>query len=414
MRLIPQIVKSGLVGYDAVTRNRCAAVLAFSCVVPSVCAETITFYDGDLGSLPGAQRFTYLTNPIFGSAATQTLVPGGVILDSTPERSDQAGYFGGTAGAPKLDPSDGFAIDFQVRVTSETHVSPDRAGFSVIALDHASRGIELAWAQHDGQFDPQMLFTHGEGVAVGTHMMSEYRLEVRGLSYTLSVNGSQRLSGPTRDYSSFGLPYSLSNFLFLGDDARSASAEIELRSVSITASLGPLLSGDFNHNSILDAADIDLLSTAVRSQSANLMFDLNLDGSVNQADREFWVQSRVGTYFGDADLDGEVQFADFLLLADGFGHVGGWSSGDFDGDGEVRFQDFLILSNNFGSTSLAVIPEPPSLWLVCCVVVLAWRRHSRTVADRSADRSATTDGAVGDFRSCAMRLIPRLATSGLE
>ena len=64
---------------------------------------------------------------------------------------------------------------------------------------------------------------------------------------------------------------------------------------------------------------------------------------------------------GDANLDDEVNFADFLILSENFGELGDWRQGDFDGDGQIRFPDFLALSANFGGTanaSAAAVPEP--------------------------------------------------------
>ena len=64
---------------------------------------------------------------------------------------------------------------------------------------------------------------------------------------------------------------------------------------------------------------------------------------------------------GDANLDDEVNFADFLILSENFGQDGGWREGDFDGDGTVGFPDFLALSENFGgaaNASAATVPEP--------------------------------------------------------
>jgi len=54
---------------------------------------------------------------------------------------------------------------------------------------------------------------------------------------------------------------------------------------------------------------------------------------------------------GDANGDGEVAFADFLILSSNFGRADAdivFADGDFNGDGEVGFADFLILSSNFG------------------------------------------------------------------
>ena len=121
------------------------------------------------------------------------------------------------------------------------------------------------------------------------------------------------------------------------------------------------LTGDFNGDGLLDAADIDLLSTAMGGTDTS--FDLTSDGLIDNLDREHWVGDLKMTHFGDADMNGAVEFADFLALASGFGSEAGWSDGDFDGSGDVAFADFLMLANNFGQTSsvsssAAAVPEP--------------------------------------------------------
>ena len=91
-----------------------------------------------------------------------------------------------------------------------------------------------------------------------------------------------------------------------------------------------------------------------------------------------------GTFFGDADLDGSVQFSDFLTLSNGFGAAGGWADGDFNGNGEVAFADFLSLANNFGNgeVNAASVPEPSgnSASLALALVVMASLRGSNTNA----------------------------------
>jgi hypothetical protein len=59
----------------------------------------------------------------------------------------------------------------------------------------------------------------------------------------------------------------------------------------------------------------------------------------------------LATKRGDADLNGRIEFADFLALAQAFATPGakGWQEGDFDGDEEVTFADFLLLASNFAS-----------------------------------------------------------------
>ena len=124
------------------------------------------------------------------------------------------------------------------------------------------------------------------------------------------------------------------------------------------------LIGDFDGDELLTAADIDLLSAAVGG--GDITFDLDADGAVNEADRVVWT-GLAGTLFGDADLNGTVEFADFLALSSAFGTAGGWADGDFDGSGDVQFADFLQLSANFGSTAAAAssVPEPTSSWMLC-------------------------------------------------
>lgn len=137
--------------------------------------------------------------------------------------------------------------------------------------------------------------------------------------------------------------------------------------------------GDFNSDGLLTAVDIDLLSAEVISGSNTTSFDVTEDAIVDQADRQMWVEL-AGSFFGDADLDGSVQFSDFLALSAGFGMEGGWAEGDFDGNGEVAFSDFLALSANFGQTAAttSAVPEPNAYHLALSIplATLLFRRRS--------------------------------------
>ncbi len=133
------------------------------------------------------------------------------------------------------------------------------------------------------------------------------------------------------------------------------------------------LPGDFDADGLLTAADIDLLSTEVRAGTDAQSFDLTGDTAVDNLDRVEWVEELAGTHFGDADLDGNVQFSDFLSLSANFGQEAGWAGGDFDGDGSVQFSDFLTLSANFGSATAASqsVPEPHSSAMFVSLFALA-------------------------------------------
>lgn len=70
---------------------------------------------------------------------------------------------------------------------------------------------------------------------------------------------------------------------------------------------------------------------------------------------------------GDLDGNGQVEFGDFLILADHFGSDAvDHTTGDIDCNGRVEFSDFLILAENFGTATgeVASIPEPAAFQML--------------------------------------------------
>lgn len=108
--------------------------------------------------------------------------------------------------------------------------------------------------------------------------------------------------------------------------------------------------GDISEDGKLNATDLDVLAEAIRNHVADPSFDLNLDNRVDKRDLDLMLRDIFHTVRGDADLNGTVDFADFLALSSHFGQVGGWANGDYSGNGTVEFEDFLLLSLNFGIT----------------------------------------------------------------
>ncbi|MCA9166821.1 MAG: hypothetical protein KDB23_04110 [Planctomycetales bacterium] len=129
--------------------------------------------------------------------------------------------------------------------------------------------------------------------------------------------------------------------------------------------------GDFDHDGLLTLADINSLSAAVRAASSDASFDLNGDSLVNNTDREVWVNDLKRTYFGDANLDGEFNSADFVAVfqsgqyEDSTPGNSDWSTGDWNGDADFDSSDFVAAFQAGGyengpRAAVAAVPEPIS------------------------------------------------------
>ena len=84
---------------------------------------------------------------------------------------------------------------------------------------------------------------------------------------------------------------------------------------------------------------------------------------------------------GDLNLDGFVDFNDFLGLATNFAQDGVWRDGDFTGDGRVAFDDFVAMARQFGRVEplVSAVPEPNAATILSLVmaVVCGLNRTSR-------------------------------------
>ena len=204
----------------------------------------MVLYEGSLNTgTPDTQGFLYLTNPLLGAQATQAFTTPVTTLDTMLRMSDYAGYFAEPVLYPSLDRVRGYQVLFIVQVMTETHISRDRAGFSLLVTSSDKRGIELGfwsdeiWAQEGGASQP---FTHAEEATFTTTAdLTSYRLSVLGNNYTLAADGSTVLSGSLRDYTLAPPPplplnpYNTPNLIFLGDDTSSAQARIEFRYAAV-------------------------------------------------------------------------------------------------------------------------------------------------------------------------------------
>ena len=106
-----------------------------------------------------------------------------------------------------------------------------------------------------------------------------------------------------------------------------------------------VLHGDINSDRQFNLEDVDALHQSIGQQSIATLGGREV---VDAAMVEQLVTELTQSRPGDADLDGDVDFADFLQLATWFQLGSTWSQGDFNFDGNVTFDDFLILSTHFG------------------------------------------------------------------
>ena len=210
----------------------CGLWLAAGLVVGTGGGRAQLLFDGALGTLPQEQGWNYRALP---GLATLEHTGASVRLDTWAASSEHAGM-ARQAPAP-LNRTNGFALEFTVTLPRETHRNPDRAGFSVIALDHAARGIELGfWTDRVFAQSDAPLFTHAEDAAWDGSARQRLSLVLTATNYTLYTEGAPLLRGPIRDYSAFAGPidvYETPDFLFLGDDTSSAAAVVEIERVAL-------------------------------------------------------------------------------------------------------------------------------------------------------------------------------------
>lgn len=95
---------------------------------------------------------------------------------------------------------------------------------------------------------------------------------------------------------------------------------------------------------------VDDVFVAIRQQ--NVDYDLNEDDQITLEDASFLVEEVLNTRWGDFNLDGQANFADFLALTKNYGSTDAvFADGDTNGDQRVTFADFLTFAKNFGYES---------------------------------------------------------------
>ena len=118
--------------------------------------------------------------------------------------------------------------------------------------------------------------------------------------------------------------------------------------VSYDLRIGQPIRGDVSGDGRLNEDDIDLLSRTVAARIQDRRFDMNDDQTIDQRDRDEWVERIFGTSYGDANLDGVFDSADLVHVQrlgefkDATGGNSTWSEGDWNGDGEFDTSDLVL------------------------------------------------------------------------
>lgn len=222
-------------------------------------AASITLYDGvNFSGTPNNAPGSYLTFNSFdplnlASPGTQTAGNGKTTLNTSSPESLYGGYSNynllntlSNAAFPVLDSNAGYTISFTIKINSQTNTGtngPNRAGFSVTALDNNKKGIEIGFRNTDifaqnsnfNAIDPAEQKT-SFGSVLGN--FSTYDLKVLGNNYTLSNGGDDLFSGSLRSYTISSNPltavYGNPNFLFFGDNTTSAGASVDIQNITLT------------------------------------------------------------------------------------------------------------------------------------------------------------------------------------
>ncbi|MCA9167391.1 MAG: PEP-CTERM sorting domain-containing protein [Planctomycetales bacterium] len=136
---------------------------------------------------------------------------------------------------------------------------------------------------------------------------------------------------------------------------------------------GDGLRGDFNGDGKVDVDDVNALNIAIRDNSGDTALDLNSDARVDVADLDVMIMDILGTWLGDANLDGEFNSSDLVTVFSAgkyeTANDATWTEGDWDGDGKFGSSDLVRAFMDGGyeqgtRAAVAAVPEPTSLSLL--------------------------------------------------
>ena len=114
----------------------------------------------------------------------------------------------------------------------------------------------------------------------------------------------------------------------------------------------PIIPGDINADGVIDAQDIDGLF-ALFGSPPEPHTDLDNSGTLDQGDVTYLLETILGTFWGDANLDGRVDAVDLNTVGLNWrGQGTSWVGGDFNGDGITDAADLNTLALNWRKGTL--------------------------------------------------------------
>lgn len=142
---------------------------------------------------------------------------------------------------------------------------------------------------------------------------------------------------------------------------------------------------DFDGDGSLGLGDINALRGAIIAGTNDGDFDVTGDGSVDLTDLAAIVNDRekLNTYFGDANLNGEFNSADFVAVFTTAkyetGQAATWEEGDWNADGLFNSSDFVVAFSDAGyeqgARPVNAVPEPNAICLLLLGLVCIGRRR---------------------------------------
>jgi hypothetical protein len=188
-----------------------------------------------------------------------------------------------------------------------------------------------------------------------------------------------------------GAPYPFAIMDGIIDEVRLSRGVLPIEDLLIHASS---ILGDVDRDGQLTAKDIDLIAEAIRKRDDASDYDMNGDGFVNRLDHDAWVKDIQGAWLGDANLDGDFNSGDLVMVFQAgtyeTGEQAGWARGDWTGDQVFDSADFVAAFQDGGyelgvRAAVRAVPEPTSaaLMLIGIIATSRLRRRCQAIATKT-------------------------------